>query len=713
MFTLIQENSNSMSNLHNRQHGVQLLLAQLNLQFHFLRAIGTRALALLVISGALLPATPAFAGTLPLSLDVATGSYSLAQCFDVLEDTRSTYRVVDLEMPVIAAQFHPAAVEGDVNFGYTASAYWLRCSLITRSAGAWLLEIGYPTLDHVQVYTPLSNGSYRMQESGDHLPFSTRVYPHRNFVFPLEFTPGTTTIYLRVQSEGALTIPATLWSPYIFYQQNIIAYSIFSVYYGIFIALGLYNLLSLFSLRDRVYLEYVLFVVFMAIGQASLNGFGNQFLWPEWTAWGDVALPVGFSISGLFGVMFTRSFLATASSAPRLNRVLWGFVIFFAAAALTTLFSYRGGSMLTSLCGLGYSIFACWIGVYYFRRKHREVRYFILAWTLLLIGVGATSLRNFGWLPTNFFTMYAMQIGSSLEMLFLSFALADRIQTLRNEKELAQADAIATRQKMVDTLRHNEQSLEVQINERTHQLTDAMKMLEISLQQEKDGRETQANLLALMAHEIRSPVAVIGNTAQMLNVLAQAEQPGWQPRIEKIMDAVRQLAKLMDNFLAEDRLSMKSAGLELQEGDLNVFCTKLVDTLAISHNRAIRYEPYGGDARLSADWQLIGIAIGNLIDNAVKYSPQDGEISLRVLPGTAGTLCVGVTDHGAGIAPELQQRIFEKFIRGKHGSSIRGSGLGLYLVNWIAKFHGGYTEVSSVVGTGSTFRLCLLQRKQS
>lgn len=205
---------------------------------------------------------------------------------------------------------------------------------------------------------------------------------------------------------------------------------------------------------------------------------------------------------------------------------------------------------------------------------------------------------------------------------------------------------------------------------------------------------------------------MIGNTAQVLNALAQAERQEWQPRIEKIMGAVRQLAQLMDNFLAEERLGMKSVGMELQDGDLNTFCAELVGTLAKSHNRVIRYQPYGGDARIAADWQLIGIAFGNLIDNAVKYSPPDGEIVLSVLPGKSSTLCIEVTDRGAGIAPELQQRIFEKFIRGQHGSGIRGTGLGLYLVNWIAKFHGGYAEVFSKPGEGSTFRLCLLQRER-
>ena len=256
--------------------------------------------------------------------------------------------------------------------------------------------------------------------------------------------------------------------------------------------------------------------------------------------------------------------------------------------------------------------------------------------------------------------------------------------------------------------------MEDEIKKRTRELNDAKEMLEVSLQQEKNSRENQANLLSLMAHEIRNPVAVIGNTAQMLNALAQTERPDWQPRIEKIVEAVRQLAILMNKFLDADRINMKGNELELQMGDLNIFCGDLVDTLAANHGRSIRFAPCDGDTMLLADWHLIGIAIGNLIDNAIKYSPPDSTIELRIVLDKANILCIEVTDQGPGIATELQQHIFiEKFIRGEHGSKIRGTGLGLYLINWIAISHGGYAEVSSTPGSGSTFRLCLPLRKSA
>jgi signal transduction histidine kinase len=260
---------------------------------------------------------------------------------------------------------------------------------------------------------------------------------------------------------------------------------------------------------------------------------------------------------------------------------------------------------------------------------------------------------------------------------------------------------------MANTIHSTQQWLEDEIEKRTLQLSDARKILEISLHHERDARETQANLMALMAHEMRSPVAVISNTAQMLNMLAKTDRPDFLPRIEKIMRSVTQLATLMDNFLTEKWLDMDKQGLNRVTGDLNHFCAEAAEHFVGNYARPIRFEPWTGDARFCADWQLVQIAIFNLLDNARKYSAHDGEIRLKVLSCKKDMLCIEVSDQGMGIPSDLQPHVFEKFARGRHEADIQGSGLGLYLVNWIARFHGGYTEVSSVEGQGSTFRMFL------
>jgi len=259
---------------------------------------------------------------------------------------------------------------------------------------------------------------------------------------------------------------------------------------------------------------------------------------------------------------------------------------------------------------------------------------------------------------------------------------------------------------MTDSIQKTQSWLEAELVKRTQEFADTKHMLEISLQQEKEGRLAQTNLLALMAHEVRSPVAVIGNTAQMLNALASAEQPDWLPRLDKIMVAVRQLAHLMDGVLAEDRITLESSVLERKVGYLNTFCEALQIRQMVSHKRAISFEPCEGDVQLNVDWHLINVAVSNLIGNAIKYSPPDSAIGLRVVLGQGENVSIEVHDQGEAISPELQAQIFEKFIRGQSAEESEGVGLGLYLVNWIAQLHGGSAEVISNA-EGNTFRMIL------
>jgi signal transduction histidine kinase len=213
--------------------------------------------------------------------------------------------------------------------------------------------------------------------------------------------------------------------------------------------------------------------------------------------------------------------------------------------------------------------------------------------------------------------------------------------------------------------------------------------------------------MALMAHEMRSPIAVIGNTAQMLEMLVQNERPEWLPRVEKIMRSVRQLSLLMDNFLTEKWLDMDKRGLNRENGDLNQLCSIVTESFIENQFRHVHFEPLKGDASICADWQLLRIAVINLLDNAGKYSSPTDEIRLRVLSCQPDWLCIEVSDQGVGMPLELQAHVFEKFARGRHENNIRGSGLGLYLVDWIARFHGGRMDVTSIEGEGSTFCLCL------
>jgi diguanylate cyclase (GGDEF)-like protein len=382
-----------------------------------------------------------------------------------------------------AGRFGPVSIQqgDDVNFGYRKGAVWLRFALKpAKGAPAdWLLEVAYPPLDRVGLFLRDADGRLVVQEIGDMLPFWKRPFPHRNLVFPLHLKPGHEyEVFLRVESQGNTTIPVHIWQPAALAEHDRAAYATLALYYGLLVALLAFNLLLFVSVRDPLYLLYVGMAAGMGIGQLSLNGFGSLWLWPDATKWANDALAWGFALCGLSGALFTRRFLDTARHTPLLDRLLLIAMATFATEVVFGMFvPYRIFGIGVSLSGLGFSVIAVIAGIRCYLRGQPGAAYFLLAWSLLLAGGGILAARNMGWLPTNGFTSYAMQIASALEMVLFSFALADRINSLRREKEAAQAAALASGQAMVSALKRSEAELEQRVRERTFELARANERL--------------------------------------------------------------------------------------------------------------------------------------------------------------------------------------------------------------------------------------------
>lgn len=391
----------------------------------------------------------------PLTLDPAATAWLPAPHIEVLEDPQQALTLADVTGSAQAFQPPGRFGKGDeaLNFGYSSSAWWLRLELDNPGAAQrLLLEVGYPSLDRVELYAPGAQG-WQRSEAGDLLPFAGRPFAHRNLVFPMHVESGRQTFYLRATSAGSLTVPLQLWQPAAFEQHNQQRYVLLALYFGMLLALAAYNFLLYLSLRERAYLVYVAFVTTLAIGLLSLSGLGNQFVWPGWTWWGNIALSFGFCMAGLFGTLFTRVFLDTAKNAPRHDKVLvvlgWLFIL-TGLAALTLPYSYSAAAV--SMLGTVTPFVVISSGIIGLRNGHPGARWFLLAWTLLMIGVSTQAARNIGWLPTNLITLHAIQIGSALEMLLLSFALADRINAMRRERDTAQAQLLSAMGQRLDAM---------------------------------------------------------------------------------------------------------------------------------------------------------------------------------------------------------------------------------------------------------------------
>jgi PAS domain S-box-containing protein len=411
--------------------------------------------------------------------------YVLSRHAAWLEDAEGKLGIGDVEQADAQSRFKPVAQSGPgANFGLTSSAIWLRIRLQVQvpaqlpaqaaaqapspgaTPGEWLVEIAYPPLDRVDLFSRTPGGGWVQQSGGDSLPFASRAIAHRNHVMAVHLNPGANTLYLRLKSDGTVSAPATLWRPAALWRHDQGEYATLSLYFGLLLGLLAYNLLLYFSVRDRNYLIYVAFAGGMALAQASLTGLGGQFLWPGQLWWNSVSPPAGMSIAAVFGVWFARAFLASAQEMPLLDRFM---KLLMAGWALTLVAAlalhYAVSSWMVTVLAVFTVTLLVVAGVMSVRRGHPGARYFLTAWTVLLAGVVTLSLHNTGVLPSNPFTSNSLLLGSAFEMLLLSFALADRINVSRAEKEQAQA-RIASEHAMVEALSESQERYRAVLEER-------------------------------------------------------------------------------------------------------------------------------------------------------------------------------------------------------------------------------------------------------
>lgn len=398
-----------------------------------------------------------------------------------------------------AAEFEPLKPGSGLNFSYTRDVVWLR--LLVRSAlpetSEWRIELDYASLDNAELYDDMGS----VQRGGDRVAFGERSILHRNAVFALTLAPGETReLLLRAHSEGSLTINPLLWRAAAFHAHSENSYAAFALYFGMLLALAGYNLLLYLVLRDRAYLYYVLFVIGVGTGIASIYGLAGQYLWPDAVDWSNRALIVSFALAGIVGPLFARDFLGTATRAPRWHRALGlGAWLHVAVLAVGLFAPLRSGMQTMSASTLINCVLMLGCGIHCARHGYPGARLYVLAWSVLLLGGMLMALRNFGLLPTHFLTLHGMQIGSALEMLVLSFALADRFNQIKLEKTQAQAQTLAAQQQLLASLQQHERELEQRVAERTAALAVANQRLrEMALHDTLTGLANRAALYACL-----------------------------------------------------------------------------------------------------------------------------------------------------------------------------------------------------------------------
>lgn len=218
----------------------------------------------------------------------------------------------------------------------------------------------------------------------------------------------------------------------------------------------------------------------------------------------------------------------------------------------------------------------------------------------------------------------------------------------------------------------------------------------------------KSEFVATVSHDLRSPLTLMRGYATMLPTVGEMNEQQ-QGYARKIIEGVENMTRLVNNLLDLGRIEV-GVGLELEEVPVLDILQKVTGDLqpiAAQKNIELALElPKELPHSLQADAALLHQALFNLVENAIKYTPEGGRVSVRPVP-VPGALIFQVTDTGIGIREEDKARLFEKFYRGSQREARlqHGSGLGLAIVQSIAGQHGGRVWVESRAGQGSTFHL--------
>jgi len=218
----------------------------------------------------------------------------------------------------------------------------------------------------------------------------------------------------------------------------------------------------------------------------------------------------------------------------------------------------------------------------------------------------------------------------------------------------------------------------------------------------------RADFVSLVSHELRSPMAAVIGAARTLQSRWRELQPDQREAfLALIGDETTRLASLVGDVLDTSRIEAGTFTYRFSDVNLGALVQESVATASITQDEVpITAEVPASGTIVRGDAERLRQVLGNLIDNAVKYSPTGAHVQVQV-SGLNGNVTVAVRDEGSGIAFEDQRLIFEKFGRVSSGNTKPGTGLGLYIARSIAEAHGGSLDVASAPGRGATFTLSL------
>ncbi len=645
------------------------------------------------------------------------------------------------------------------NLGISSSVFWLKFELENRTDNHELLiEVAQPILDHVSLYYLNENGVQVSRELGIDYPFYERDFDHQNFLFETQLkTNGSREYYIRLHGDSQLLIPIKVGTKQVILEALGSKDLLFGLYFGIITVMIFYNLFIFFSVRDRSYLIYVLYILVVGLIQAALMGYTFKYVWYNnpWMAKQSIILFP--AIGGILAIEFMKIFTRTKEQTPRMH---WGFIAFNGLFITCITISISGfihvAQLLLQFSAMSASLYMVVTAIVLVKKGSRSAVIFLIAWLIFLLGIIIYILKDIGVIPYTEFTQYILQIGSALEVILLSFGLADRINILQKEKSDSQERELQALLENERIIREQNIVLETKVAERTAELKETNEELSVAL---NDLKQTQSQLVSAekmaslgqltagIAHEINNPINFLTssveplqqNINELITVLDKYDEINESADIKKLLHDIRQLKTDLDYDLLLNETSEIIDGIQeganrtaeivqglrtfshvddigLKEIDINDSLNSTLNILKgeINHKIAIERQ-YEDVPKVECYGGKMNQVFTNIINNAIQIIKANGiekgliRLETKFIPASE-EVEIRIIDNGGGMTEEVKEKIFEPFFTTKDVGE--GTGLGLSVVYGIIEKHRAQIKVESEIGKETSFIINLPIRQK-
>lgn len=548
--------------------------------------------------------------------------------------------------------------------GFSRAAHWyrLRVQRPADLADDWILAMGEPYLDDLQVWVVSSGRVLDQRRLGDHVPLAQRALKTQNHAMALSLpADAPVDIYVRVQSISALNFNAALWPSDVFLGSEIRFNFVQGWYFGLLLLISLINLLFGVWLRDGTMLSFALYALTLLLFFFSIHGY-TAFLVTQEHPWLANAITGLGVIGGIAAAVFTWGrLLGLSQSHPRIHRL---YLVFVGLCLLALPFSAGPGYSL--MAPTLFKVSLVWmlmtsvlVVLIWNRTRYAEFAFYMMAIFFNVAGGAVQICLPLGWLPVNPWTEYAHQTFSLIQALLMSLGLVIRIGKLRGE-----------RQRMEQEMRLAEQRA-----------------------------SEQRRFVAVLSHEFRNPLAVIDRSAQMV-LLGAAQMPAHdQQRLQNIRGGVAMLSTLVDSFLSTEARQHAPLPLKVADCALRDFLESEINSLGQEAQSRVDLRLPQVLTQWPLDRTLMGMALRNLLINALRYSPQDKPVVMRV-QSLIGELVISVADEGPGLGQDELAQLGQPYYRAPSSSGKQGTGLGYFFSRQIVNAHGGRLEARNQPGGG-------------